>query len=69
MLWNCHTSQGRPSQDETTELSLVGEAQQEFLPSASHLIFLQHIHFPCVSCKANRSNRLPPIPARKATCG
>ncbi|KAJ1071973.1 hypothetical protein K5549_013840 [Capra hircus] len=22
VLWNCHTSQGRPSQDETTELSL-----------------------------------------------
>ncbi|ELR50843.1 Coiled-coil domain-containing protein 103 [Bos mutus] len=32
--WNCHTSQGRPSQDETNELSLVGEAQQDLsLPS------------------------------------
>lgn len=25
--WNCHTTQGRTSQDETTEISRVGEAQ------------------------------------------
>ncbi|XP_043327139.1 coiled-coil domain-containing protein 103 isoform X2 [Cervus canadensis] len=64
--WNCHTSQGRPSQDETTEISLVGEAQQESLPSRSHPVFLQHICFLCVSCKPNRSKPSPSNSRKKS---
>lgn len=40
MPWNCHTIQGRPSQDETTEISPVGEAQQDSLPYKLGLGFL-----------------------------